>query len=209
MRKPAPGMPGSSGEESFKRRLAREDVLRYLREMGGEASLEDVLEEVGDRTEAGRAIRDLKEEGLIEETEEGLRLTRRGEEKAREILERHMIAEKILEEAGLLHGGEAHKAAHSLEHLSLDVARIIREARGKRVEPLYNLERGETGRVLAVLEASPSILARLYGVGILPGKTVKILTKSRGLVIVETGAEARLAAIDSRIARKVLVVRVQ
>jgi Mn-dependent DtxR family transcriptional regulator len=202
-------MPGSSGEESFRRRLAREDVLRYLGERGGEASLEDVLEEVGDRAEAGRAIRDLKEEGLIEETEGGLRLTSRGREEDRDVLERHMMAEKILEEASLLHGRDAHRAAHSLEHLSLDVARIIREARGKRVEPLYNLERGEAGRVLAVLEASPSILARLYGVGILPGRTVRVLTKSRGLVIVETGAEARLAAVDSRIARRILVVRAQ
>ncbi|MEB2836903.1 MAG: FeoA domain-containing protein [Desulfurococcales archaeon] len=193
---------GGAGRE---RRIAREDVLRLLRERGGSASMGEVAEELGDEGLAGEVVGELAGEGLVERSGDRVSLTPRGEAEAEEVHRRHVEAERLLVEAGLVGEAEAHRAAHALEHLPVDLERILAEARGRRVETLYSLEPGASGRVVAILAAEPRILSRLYGVGILPGRPVRLVSKTGSLVVVETGAEARLAALDAGVAKRILV----
>ena len=182
-------------------RLAREDVLRHLAEKGGTSSMDEIARDLGDQELAAAAVESLSRQGLVERRGRLVRLTDAGAREAEAVLRRHRAAEEAFKK--LLGAGEAHVAAHSLEHLGVDVARLLRP--GGHVARLSELERGSIARILAVLTPNPTMLARLYGVGIVPGRRVRVLSRAGGLVIVDAGG-GRLAALDVDAARNVLVV---
>lgn len=86
-------------------------------------------------------------------------------------------AERLLEK--LLSREHAHPAAHYIEHAP-QVSRELIEYLGSRgrTARLTELSRGVDARILAVLEPRPELVARLYGVGLLPGRRVRILVRA-------------------------------
>ncbi len=187
--------------ECSEERIAREDALRYLMEAGGEADLSEVVVELGDRELAERIVEELAAEGLVERRGSRLRLTGRGVGEAERLLERHRLLEKLLSR----YFSEPHRLAHSLEHVELDSRLLERLLEAGYRCRLSDLKPGDSGRVLALLEPSPRLEARLYGVGLMPGRRFRVLARLPGVVVVEVGG--RMAALDESVAGKVLVVR--
>ena len=181
-------------------RFAKEDVLRFLRESGGSAATEDIVNDVGDEELVKEGIKGLKDEGLV--TEEGgkLFLTEEGYSRAEEVYRIHKAAEELLK--GVV--DDPHLAAHSIEHLRLNLD-FLTAVRERGVKPLTSLRVGEWGRVVAILNPKPSIISRVFGVGAVVGRLVRVIAKSYGLVIIEAGYEKRTAAIDAEIAKSILV----
>ena len=180
-------------------RLAKEDVLRHLAERGGESTLDEIVKDIGDEALAASMVEELAREGLVERSDSRVWLTRAGERASEQLLRRHRESEEALRR---LLGGHAHLAAHSLEHLGLDTSKLLSSIRELR--RLTELGKGAVARIVAVLEPNPRLLARLYGVGVVPGRRVRVLTNAGGLVVVESSG-GRLAALDSKAAEKVLV----
>jgi Fe2+ transport system protein FeoA len=181
--------------------IAFEDVVRFLREQGP-SSRERVAEEVGERELAEKVIGRLFREELVEEREGRLRLTGRGERIADEIYARHRALEELLR--GYV--SDAHAAAHFAEHSGIDAGELGKIVGRGAVAPLTSLRVGGEARILAVLDPRPSIVARVFGVGLLPGRRVRVVARAGGLVLLEAGAEARVVALDEDIARKIYVV---
>jgi len=72
--------------------------------------------------------------------------------------------------------------------------------------PLAELEEGREARLLGVLDPRSPLVARLYGVGLLPGCKLRVVAKSRDIVLLAVGPSARVVSIDYDVARHVLIV---
>jgi Mn-dependent DtxR family transcriptional regulator/Fe2+ transport system protein FeoA len=190
------------GEKPAELRYAREDILRLLREKNGSARVEDVEREVGGGDILQSALESLERDGLIRRSDSIIELTGEGARAAEEVYRRHVELEERLRD---VFEDLAHQVAHFAEHAEMSPEVIEKLARGRRIVSLAELEKGRTGRLIAVVNAEPAVVARLYGVGLLPGRPIRVLAKGGGVVLVEVGVEGRVAAIDSGIASRVLV----
>lgn len=181
-------------------RFAADDVLRFLGEKGA-SSIESVVEEVGDRDLALTALESLERRGLVRRRGDRVELTREGRERARAILEPHVVAERI---ASRLGGVEPHVVAHCLEHFPESI-RLLERLRPRRPVRLVELPRGAWGYVIGIVYPRPRILARLLGAGVVPGRRVGVFASTPAAVLVIVGSSGRLVALDRRIAEAVLV----
>ena len=185
-------------------RIAKEDILRLLKELGGKATVQRTLDEVGESELAKKAVCHLLKDGLIRNVAGILQLTDKGNIEADKIYNLHATIERMLASLSELTPEELHKAAHSIEHLTLNrdfLTRLIKPP----IRRLIDLEEGKTARVIAVLNPKPSIVSRLFGIGLLPGRTVRLVFRSAGLYIVSVSSGIRIVAIDQEVAQQILV----
>ncbi|MCE4606282.1 MAG: ferrous iron transport protein A [Desulfurococcales archaeon] len=181
--------------------ITKDDILRFLMEEGRSTGKDKVINEVGEKELAEKTLEELEEKGLVKAVGDKLELTEKGVLAADKVYSRHKAVEDILKQLDT----RSHIAAHYIEHLDMEPSEIKKILKGS-IMTLSLLEEGSSGRIMAVLDPRPSIVARLYGVGLLPGRWFKVLSKNPGVVIVMVGSEARVASIDSAIAEKVLVI---
>jgi len=181
--------------------IAKEDVLRFLREMNGDASRNSIYQEIGEKELAERAINELLHEGLLNVKDDKVALSKDGRKEAEKLYRIHSSLEEILKEFV----DEPHKAAHSMEHVVTDV-KGLRMLRGRTL-PLSKLKRNEEARILTVLEKRPTLLSRLYGVGIIPGRKIRTITLARDFILVLIGLGNRVVSIDKDVAKKIVVVK--
>ena len=186
--------------------MAKEDVLRYLLENKGRSTIKEAIKDIGEKDLVEKAVAELESEGLVKRENDIIELTNKGAEKAQRIYEHHRLAETLLERV-LGKKISVHEAAHAIEHLDIDVRNLVKGLEAGRVSLLSELGPGSYARVLAIMVPRPSMLARLYGVGVLPGRRIRVVSKTKDLVIVEAGLGAHLAAIDSDIARRIIVIK--
>jgi Mn-dependent DtxR family transcriptional regulator/Fe2+ transport system protein FeoA len=182
--------------ETSELRYAREDVLRLAAEKGGSATIRDIVDEIGDSELASKAIDVLTKEGLITRSQDLVSLTDKGKKIAEDILKIHKAIEEFMKD---------HQLAHSLEHTKISPKALSNILSRGRIKVLTELGTGGVGRVVAVADPRPSLVARVYGVGLLPGRRVRVVARSRGLVVLEVGSEARVVALDEDVASKVLI----
>ena len=182
-------------------RYAKEDVLRFLRESGGSATPEEVIKDIEDEVLAKEGIRELKGEGLISEEGGKLVLTGEGFSRADEVYRAHKRAEELFKDVI----ENPHLAAHSIEHLNLNLD-FLSSLRKGRIKRLTDMCVGRWGRVVAILNPKPSVISRVFGVGAVIGRVIRVIAKSYGLIVIEAGYEKRTAAIDAEIAESILVV---
>jgi Fe2+ transport system protein FeoA/predicted transcriptional regulator len=185
---------------SVEEKIARDDVLRFLRERDGIADKRDVISEVGERELAEKVIKKLTGEGLVRSVNDKLELTREGVKAVEQVYKRHIIIENMLKNIN----NRGHLIAHFIEHIDIEPSEL-EKILSRGITSLSSLKTGDVGRIIAVLDPRPSIIARIYGVGLLPGRRIRVLSRTRGIVVVEVGSEARVVAIDNDIASKVLV----
>ncbi len=191
---------GNNRKYSDALNIAKEDVLRFLRESGGKANEKDVITEIGETDVARKAINELHKEGLIDFYDDSLKLTEKGFVDADKLYHIHIGDEELFKKLGL----DAHKAAHFIEHLRLSPKMLKRLISGK-IYRLNEAGRGQKIRIIAMTDARPSIFSRLYGVGLLPGRKIRILSKGYGLLLVEVGFKGRIVAIDEELASRIYV----
>jgi Mn-dependent DtxR family transcriptional regulator len=181
--------------------IAKEDVMRFLREVDGSASRDSILDEIGEKEVAEKAIRDLASEGMISLKDNEVSLTEKGREVAEKLYRTHVMLENVLKDLV----DRPHEAAHSIEHVVTDVEGLA--ALKGRVTMLSSLKRGEEARILTIIEKRPSTLSRLYGVGVLPGRKVRVLTITKNFVILLVGFGGRVVTLDREVADKIVVVK--
>jgi DtxR family transcriptional regulator, Mn-dependent transcriptional regulator len=217
------GPPAHGGEERIDELL---ELIWTLREEGV-SDMEQLLKNTPD-VEARSILHQMARDGLFELQDHRMVLKDRGEEKAREIVRRHRLTERLFSEVFEMSEEEVEEQACKLEHiLSPGVtesvctflghpptcihgkpipkghccAKFQKEMR-PLVIPLDELGLGEEGRIVFIAPRSHQRLDRLSTLGIVPGSTVRMHQKnpSHVLQIGET-----TIALDKDIGRDIYV----
>lgn len=170
--------------------------------------------------------------GLVELTETEARLTPQGSREAREIVRRHRLGETLFSQLFDLEEEEAERTACEFEHiLSPQVTTSVCTYLGHppvcphgkaiprgeccgtfrlEMEPLVkrlaDLRLGEHAVIVFMAPDSKSRLARLSGIGVVPGGTLRLVQK-RPSVVIEVGQTT--LALDPEIADEIFVKRTE
>ena len=185
--------------------LAEEDVLRSLYESKGEGSFKDLGRELGEESLARETVKRLLGKGYVRVCGEQVSLTDKGAEKAREIYFLHKQVEDLFSKLGV---ENPHSLADSLEHLALEPGVLSRIVKDAKISKLSELGEDEMGYVLAVDQPKPSLLARLYGAGVLPGRRITVIAKNLDVILVSIGLGSRSVALDKSLSDRILVAAV-
>jgi Mn-dependent DtxR family transcriptional regulator/Fe2+ transport system protein FeoA len=185
--------------------IAREDILRFLLEKK-EASKKDIIQEVGDEELTEKNIQKMINDNLIRVTDNTISLTPKGEREAKLIYEKYKIIENVLKKYPI---SVRRQIAHFIEHIDLgpeDLLDLDRFLEGA-IKPLVELDVGEEARILTIINPKPHIVARLYGVGLLSGTKIEVLSRTSEAVILVIKPAGRVVSLDKQIAEKILVVK--
>lgn len=181
--------------------------------------------------EAKSILRKMIRDNLFQIKDNKMILKERGEEKAREIIRRHRLTERLLHEIFEMSEEEVEEEACKLEHiLSPSVTESVCTFLGHPptcihgkpiprgecctkfkkelkplVIPLEDLGLGDQGRIVFIVPKSHQRLDRLGALGIVPGSILKMHQKNPSYVI-QIG-ETTLA-LDSEIVKDIYVKRV-
>ena len=221
------GAMGESRSEAHQ----REEILELLWTMREEGrNRADELLQQGGEEEAGRVLSEMERDGWVSLRDGQIVLLPEGEERARDMIRRHRLAERLLSEVFELEERDIEASACQFEHiLSPRVLESVCTflghppicphgkpiprgpccAKFKReveplVRPLPDLKPGEEGRVVFIIPKLRSRLERLSALGLIPGCGVKLIQKHPSFVV-ELG-ETTLA-LDEEIAREIYVKR--
>jgi len=220
------GKPGEFEEDRIDELL---ELIWTLREKGV-TDLDYLLGTTQD-AEAKSILRLMIKDDLFQIEENRIFLKERGEEKAREIIRRHRLTERLLTEIFEMSEEEVEEEACKLEHiLSPGVTESVctflghpptcihgkpiprgeccakfKKEMKPLVIPLEELGLGEEGRIVFIAPKSHQRLDRLSTLGIVPGSIVRMHQKnpSHVLQIGETSL-----ALDREIVRDIYVKRV-
>ncbi len=196
----------------------------------GVSDLDHLLEQTQDG-EVKSILRMMNRDGLFEVEGNRMVLREKGEEKAREIIRRHRLTERLLSEIFEMSEEEVEKEACKLEHiLSPSVTESVctflghpptcihgkpiprgecctkfKKEMKPLVIPLEELGLGEQGRIVFIAQKSHPRLDRLSTLGILPGSILRMHQK-RPSYVLEVG-ETTLA-LDQEIVKDIYVKKV-
>jgi DtxR family Mn-dependent transcriptional regulator len=205
------------------------ELIWTLREKGV-SDLDQLLQETRDG-EVRSILRMMVRDGLFEVDGNRMVLKEKGEEKARELIRRHRLTERLLLEIFEMSEDEVEEEACKLEHiLSPGVTESVCTFLGHPptcihgkpiprgaccgrftkemkplVLPLEELGLGDQGRIVFIAPKSHQRLDRLSAIGILPGSVVRMHQKHPSYVL-EIG-ETTLA-LDKDIVKDIYVKRV-
>ncbi len=205
------------------------ELIWTLREKGV-SDLNHLLETTHD-VEARSILRKMIKDDLFQIEDNRMILKERGEEKAREIIRRHRLTERLLHEIFEMSEEEVEEEACKLEHiLSPGVTESVctflghpptcihgkpiprgeccakfKKEMKPLVIPLEELGLGEEGRIVFIGPKSHQRLDRLSTLGVVPGSTLRMHQKNPSYVL-QIG-ETTLA-LDREIVRNIYVKRV-
>ena len=205
------------------------ELIWRLRE-NGVSDLDRLLETTQD-LEANFVLRQMIKDGLFEVEGNRMVLKDRGEEKAREIIRRHRLTERLLSEIFEISEEEVEAEACKLEHIlspgvtesvctflghpptcihgkpipSGECCTKFKKEMKPLVIPLEELGLSEKGRIVFIAPRSHRRLDRLSTLGIVPGSTVRMHQKNPSYVL-EIG-ETTLA-LDRDIVKDIYVKKV-
>ena len=205
------------------------ELIWTLREKGV-SDLDQLLENTRDG-EAKSILRMMIRDGLFEVEGSRMVLKEKGEEKARELIRRHRLTERLLLEIFELSEDEVEEEACKLEHiLSPNVTESVctflghpptcihgkpiprgeccskfKKEMKPLVLPLEELGLSDQGRIVFIAPKSHQRLDRLSTLGIVPGSIVRMHQKNPSYVI-EIG-ETTLA-LDKEIVKDIYVKKV-
>ncbi len=204
------------------------ELIWKLREEG--VSDMDHLFEMTQDVEARSILRKMIKDDLFQIEDNRMILKERGEEKAREIVRRHRLTERLLHEIFEMSEEEVEEEACKLEHiLSPGVTESVctflghpptcihgkpiprgeccakfKKEMKPLVIPLEELGLGEEGRIVFIAPKSHQRLDRLSTLGIVPGSILRMHQKNPSYVV-QMG-ETTLA-LDREIVRNIYVKR--
>jgi DtxR family Mn-dependent transcriptional regulator len=205
------------------------ELIWTLREKGV-SDLSHLLETTQD-VEARSILRKMIKDDLFQIEDNRMILKERGEEKAREIIRRHRLTERLLHEIFEMSEEEVEEEACKLEHiLSPGVTESVctflghpptcihgkpiprgecckkfKKEMKPLVIPLEELGLGEEGRIVFIAPKSHQRLDRLSTLGIVPGSILRMHQKNPSYVL-QIG-ETTLA-LDKEIVKNIYVKRV-
>jgi DtxR family Mn-dependent transcriptional regulator len=202
------------------------ELIWTLREKGV-SDLDHLLENTQD-VEAKSIIRKMIKDDLFQVEGNRMILKERGEDKAREIIRRHRLTERLLSEIFEMSEEEVEEEACKLEHiLSPAVTESVctflghpptcihgkpiprgeccakfKKEMKPLVIPLEELGLGEEGRIVFIAPKSHQRLDRLSTLGIVPGSVIRMHQKNPSYVL-QIGETA--LALDRDIVRNIYV----
>jgi DtxR family Mn-dependent transcriptional regulator len=205
------------------------ELIWTLREKGV-SDLDHLLETTQD-VEARSIIRKMIKDDLFQIEGNRMVLKERGEEKAKEIIRRHRLTERLLYEIFEMSEEEVEEEACKLEHILSpgvtesvctflghpptcihgkpiprgDCCAKFKKEMKPLVTPLEELGLGEEGRIVFIAPKSHQRLDRLSTLGIVPGSILRMHQKNPSYVL-QIG-ETTLA-LDRDIVRNIYVKRV-
>lgn len=164
----------------------------------------------------------LKRRGfLVYKPYQGARLTKKGRDIALDVIRRHRLAECLLIDLVGVNWSDVHEEACKLEHgISKRVMKSLEERLGhpltcphgnpipyrfgelrEKVEPnLSQMNKGDEGRIVRIIEERKDILRYFETLGLTPGATVKLIEKApfKGPLTIQVGG--RSYALDRELA---------
>jgi len=187
-------------------KIVKEDILRILSERKRKISLEILKEEIKvSLSFINEAIEELKRERLIKSQQIFFILTEEGEEKARDILKKHLVFEDYFKKTRT--ENEAHKIAHILEHyVSEEVLNNIKKLSTFKEESIYltKLKLRKKGLITNIMISDNGLFERVVSMGIVPGEEVMITSEVSNAIIIKI--KNKKFALDKDIARKIKVL---
>lgn len=168
-------------------KIVKEDILRILSERKRKISLDIIKEEIKvSYSFIFEAIEELKKEGLIKSQQSFFTLTEEGEEKARDILKKHLVFEDYFKKTRTEE--EAHKIAHILEHyVSEEVLNNIKKLSTFKEEGIYltKLKLRKKGLITNVMISDNGLFERVVSMGIVPGEEVMITSEVSNAITIK------------------------
>lgn len=205
------------------------ELLWTLREQGSK-KYADVVTGLGE-SDVPDAIRKMEMSGLISVSDDNIELKEKGESRARDLIRRHRLAERLFHDVMDVGMQESEVTACEIEHvLSSTVTDSVCSflghpptcphgkpiPRGKccskykaGVKPLVvrlnELEVGTKGRIVFIADSENSRIERLASMGIVPGSVLK-LKKKRPSFVLEI--DETVLALDSSIVEDIYVKQI-
>ncbi|MFX1537724.1 MAG: metal-dependent transcriptional regulator [Promethearchaeota archaeon] len=164
----------------------KEDVLRILCEKSERTSLEFLKNEINvAQTILSDSLKELQREDLITIHENSVSLTELGREKAKTILEKHLVLEDYFEKTRSKI--EAHTAAHIIEHyVSGEVINYIKKLSTlkKGGIPLTQFELDKEGLIAEIAFSDYRLFERVVSMGIFPGEKMMVTSEiPQGIIL--------------------------
>ena len=175
------------------RKVLMEDILRLAREKGSPPSFGDVMEDSKvTREEVEEAVRELERKNLARREGERIVLTEEGERAAEVIYNYHRTVERLF----------GHRVAHSFEHMG-DRIGYIKKA--ENAIPISTFKSNDEGVLVSMELENPKAIARLMGVGLIPGTRFRIIKTGKDTLVLDVSG--RLVMVDGRVAGKLRGIR--
>ncbi len=175
------------------KKILMEDILRLAREKGSPPSFRDVMEDSKvTKGEVEEAMRELERKNLARREGNKIVLTEEGKKAAEIIYNYHRTVERLF----------GHRVAHSFEHMGDRVSYI--EKAGNAI-PLVSFRPKEEGILVSMEVENPKAIARLMGVGLIPGARFRVVKGGKDLFVLDVGG--RLVMVDVRVAEKLRGVK--
>jgi Mn-dependent DtxR family transcriptional regulator len=185
----------------------KEDILRIVGERKRNVSVEIITEEIKDSSAVVyQAIKELENEGLIKSQQGFLKLTGKNQEKANDILRKHLALEDYFKRTKT--GREAHEMAHILEHyISQEVLNKIQSlyTLKKQSFPLTTLNPGEQGIISDFTFSDYGLFERIISMGIFPGEKIRMINEIPDGIIIKI--ENKKFVLDKDIAKEIKVLK--
>jgi Mn-dependent DtxR family transcriptional regulator len=193
--------------------IVKEDILKVVGRKNKKIPLKSIeLETAVSSSIVSEAIKELKEEGLIEissekETgEEYIQLTKEGRVKSNVIIKKHDILEEYFKERR--NEEEAIKAANILEHyISTEVINTIKKLNTFKDKGVPLTEFKQEEGLITDINLNIGLFERIVSMGICPGEKIRIIGKIPNGIIVEV--KNKKFALDKEIARKMKVLELE
>lgn len=193
-------------KESDILKIVKEDLLRILSE---EKSKKTSLKFIKGKVKVSnlfihKAIKELKEQDLIQLEGNFISLTKEGKENAKNILKKHLVLENYFKKTRSER--EAHKAAELLEHqVSKEVIDNIKKLATLKEKdiPLLEFKLNEATLITDITLKS-KLFERIISMGIFPGEKIRVLNKVSNGIIVKI--ENKKFALDNSIAKEIKVL---
>jgi len=193
-------------KESGILKIVREDILRTLSERKKKISFGSLKREIKVLDSfISQAIKDLEEENLVRVEGNSLILTQRGQNKAQDILQKHLVLENYFKETS--NEQIAHKKAHVIEHyISKEVIKNIRKLHTLKVKgiPLTRSRLHEKNLIADITTPNRELFERIVSMGIFPGEEIRITNRISHGVVVKT--KNQKFALGQDIAKEIKVM---
>jgi len=178
-------------KESDILKIVKEDILEVLGRENKRISLKSMNLEVNvSQFFVSKAINELEKENLIRLSldkkygDQCIQLTERGQNKANDILKKHLILEEYFKKRMSVRG--AIKAANALEHyISTEVVEVIKKLSTFEKRGIALTEFKKKEGLITDVNLSIALFERLISMGIYPGEKIRITNKIPDGVIIE------------------------
>lgn len=205
------------------------ELLWSMRERGSH-SYSELVENMGDK-DVPEVIKKMEKSDLISISDDMIGFREKGEARARDLIRRHRLAERLFHDVLDVEMEESEQTACEIEHfLSPSVTDSVCSFLGHpptcphgkpiprgeccskyshKIKPiitqLRDLEVGTQGRIVFIVPSEDSRLERLASLGIIPGSIVKLKQKTPSYVM---EIDETTLAIDSVIAEGIYVKQI-